>query len=102
MGDWAIASTDDFQEGMSVGRTALQLDSKSREQDDLDSRAGGVPEGTGDTVGVGDGGGLEQSGGPGPGRDDGGGDETGLDRAASRAEHFRGLKFGIVSGREVC
>lgn len=100
MSDRAIAGTDDLQEGMGIGRAALQLNGESSEQDDLDSSTRGIPEGTRDTIGVGDSRRLEQGSGPGPGRHDGRGDETRLDRSASRAEHLRGLKLGIVSDRD--
>jgi hypothetical protein len=40
---FAIASTDDFKERVSVGGTAFELDGKSGEKQDLDRRSACIP-----------------------------------------------------------
>jgi len=58
MGYTTVASPDDFEKGMRVWCSALELDGESREQDDLYSRSRSVPERSRDTVFVSDGRGL--------------------------------------------
>ena len=71
--------------------TALDLDCKDGEEKNLDRGSRGVPEGSRDSIGIGDVGGLEQGSGPGPLGDNVTGSESHLDRAASSGEHLRVL-----------
>ena len=96
----AVARADRLEEGVGVGRLALQLDRQRGEEDDLHGGTAGVPERAGDTIAVGDAGGLQERRGPGPGGDDGGGDQTGLDGAAGGAEDFGRLQFVVVSAQD--
>ena len=62
----APAGPDDLQHGVRSGRLALDLDGQDAEQQDLDCRAGCIPEGAADAVFVGDIAALQERGGPGP------------------------------------
>ena len=91
VGGAAPTSADDFQQGMSVGGFALDLNSQDTEEDNLDGGTGGVPEGSGDAILPGDVGRLEHGGGPCPLGANNVGDQTGLDGTTGGVELFGGL-----------
>ena len=86
----APTSIDDLADGVGIRRVALDLDREHTEKQDLNGRAGGVPERTRDAILVGDVGGLEEGRRPGPLGDDDGGRQTGLNVAAGGVEEFGG------------
>jgi len=111
--DGAIASSNDFKESVSIRSSTLQLNGQSREQDNLNSSARGVPERSRNTTRsklavidaanllnslvICDRRGLQQSSSPSPGRNDSSGDKTRFDGATSSREHLRCLQFIVVS-----
>jgi len=97
VGEGAVSRLDHLEEGVSVGRASLELDSEGGEEENLDGSTRGIPEGARNTVAVANTGALEQSGGPGPRRHDGRADQSRLHGTASRVEHLGCLEFPVVS-----
>jgi len=94
-----ISGSNYFQESMCVGRAALEFDCNCGEQNDLDGRAGRIPEGPGYTIIVGDSAALEQCSSPGPRRDNSRSHQARFDSASCCSEHFGGLQFIVVSAK---
>lgn len=97
VGDGAVAHLHHLQEGLRVGRLALELDGSDGEQHDLHAGAGRVPERARDTVHVAVRGTRQQRGGNGPGGHDGGRGQTGLHRVLGGHEHLRVLDLAHVA-----
>lgn len=93
----SISRPDNFQESMRIWCSSLQLDRKRSKQDDLHSRTRSIPEGSGDTISIGNTGTLQQSGRPSPAGDDSGSHKTTLDSTASSGEHLGGLHLHVVA-----
>lgn len=86
---------------MSIRGTLLEHDGQGREEENLNSRSGSIPERTRDAVSVADTGTLQEGGCPRPRGDDGGGDESRLHGAAGRVEHLGRLDLIVVAFEDV-
>jgi len=87
---------------MSIGCSSLQLNGNGCKQQNLNGGTTGIPEGTRNTISVCNTRTLQQSCSPGPGRDDSRCDKTRFHGSSSRAEHFGGLEFMVVSFEDPC
>ena len=88
------ASTDNLQESVGIGSSALQSNSEDTEQEDLNGSTRGIPERSRDTILPGNVGRLEKGSSPGPLGDDNIGYKASFDCTASSVE-----TLGSLGGR---